>query len=111
MKLVRLLPLVFLFLQCEKRVPSEDLLQLIKSYENFEAYDKERFPLGDFSEKRFQKEADFWSNTLSDLNTLSIESLSQEDQLSYKLFQFVLQENIKEYKFKTHYNPILSCIR
>ena len=56
MKLARLFPLVFLFLQCEKRVTSEDLLQLIKSYENFEAYDKESFPLGDFSEKRFQKE-------------------------------------------------------
>lgn len=108
MKLARLFPLVFLFLQCEKRVTSEDLLQLIKSYENFEAYDKESFPLGDFSEKRFQKEANFWANTLSELNTLSIESLSQEDQLSYKLFQFVLQENIKDYEFKTHYNPILS---
>lgn len=108
MKLFRLFPLVFLFLQCEKRTSSEDLLQLIKSYENFEAYDKESFPLGDFSEKRFQKEADFWTSTLSDLNTLSIESLSQDDQLSYKLFQFVLQENIKEYEFKTHYNPILS---
>lgn len=108
MKLFRLFPLVFLFLQCEKRTSSENLLQLIKSYENFEAYDKESFPLGDFSEKRFQKEADFWTSTLSDLNTLSIESLSQDDQLSYKLFQFVLQENIKEYEFKTHYNPILS---
>ena len=108
MKLARLFPLVFLFLQCEKRVTSEDLLQLIKSYENFEAYDKESFPLGDFSEKRFQKEANFWANTLSELNTLSIESLSQEDQLSYKLFQFVLQENMKDYEFKTHYNPILS---
>lgn len=108
MKLARLFPLVFLFLQCEKRVTSKDLLQLIKSYENFEAYDKESFPLGDFSEKRFQKEANFWANTLSELNTLSIESLSQEDQLSYKLFQFVLQENIKDYEFKTHYNPILS---
>lgn len=108
MKLARLFPLVFLFLQCEKRATSKDLLQLIKSYENFEAYDKESFPLGDFSEKRFQKEADFWVNTLSELNTLSIDSLSQEDQLSYKLFQFVLQENIKEYEFKTHYNPILS---
>lgn len=108
MKLSRLFPLVFLFLQCEKRVTSEDLLQLIKSYENFEAYDKESFPLGDFSEKRFQKEANFWANTLSELNTLSIESLNQEDQLSYKLFQFVLQENIKDYEFKTHYNPILS---
>lgn len=108
MKLVRLFPLVFLFLQCEKRTTLEDLLQLIKSYENFEAYNKESFPLGDFSEKRFQKEADFWANTLTELNTLSIESLSQEDQLSYKLFQFILQENIKEYEFKTHYNPILS---
>ena len=108
MKLARLFPLVFLFLQCEKRTTLEDLLQLIKSYENFEAYDKESFPLGDFSEKRFQKEANFWANTLSELNTLSIESLSQEDQLSYKLFQFVLQENIKDYEFKTHYNPILS---
>lgn len=108
MKLFRLFPLVFLFLQCEKRTSSENLLQLIKSYENFEAYDKESFPLGDFSEKRFQKEAEFWTSTLSDLNTLSIESLSQDDQLSYKLFQFVLQENIKEYEFKTHYNPILS---
>lgn len=108
MKLVRLFPLVFLFLQCEKRTTLEDLLQLIKSYENFEVYNKESFPLGDFSEKRFQKEADFWANTLTELNTLSIESLSQEDQLSYKLFQFILQENIKEYEFKTHYNPILS---
>lgn len=108
MKLVRLFPLVFLFLQCEKRTTLEDLLQLIKSYENFEAYNKESFPLGDFSEKRFQKEADFWANTLTELNTLSIESLNQEDQLSYKLFQFILQENIKEYEFKAHYNPILS---
>lgn len=108
MKLLKYFPLVLLFLQCEKRTTSANLQQLIKSYENFEAYDKESFPLGDFSEKRFQKEADFWANTLSDLNTLSIESLSREDQLSYELFQFVLQENIKEYEFKTYYNPILS---
>ena len=108
MKYLKVIPLILLFLQCEKRTASEDLQQLITSYENFEAYDKESFPLGDFSENRFQKEADFWTNTLSDLNNLSIESLSLEDQLSYKLFQFVLQENIKEYAFKSYYNPILS---
>lgn len=95
-------------MQCEKRTASADFQQLIKSYENFEAYDKESFPLGDFSENRFQKEVDFWTKTLLELNNLSIESLSLEDQLSYKLFQFVLHENIKEYGFKTYYNPILS---
>ena len=48
MKLVKLFPLVFLFLQCEKRTTLEDLLQLIKSYENFEAYNKESFLWGFF---------------------------------------------------------------
>ena len=55
MKLARLFPLVFLFLQCEKRVTSEDLLQLIKSYENFEAYDKESFLWGIFQKSAFKR--------------------------------------------------------
>ena len=59
MKLVKLFPLVFLFLQCEKRTTLEDLLQLIKSYENFEAYNKESFPLGDFFLKSAFKKLTF----------------------------------------------------
>lgn len=98
----------FLFLQCDQKTASDDLNELILGYENFEAYDRELFPLGDFSEERFKKEADFWSTTLDRLNTIAVDQLSNEDLISFELFQFVLEANLSAFGFKTHYNPILS---
>ncbi|MGB1448746.1 MAG: DUF885 domain-containing protein [Flavobacteriaceae bacterium] len=98
----------FLCLQCDQKTASDDLNDLILAYENFEAYDRELFPLGDFSEQRFKKEADFWATTLDRLNALAVDQLSQEELISFELFQFVLEANLSAFGFKTHYNPILS---
>ena len=46
--------------------------------------------------------------TQNTTRTVNIEKLSEDSQISYKLLNFVLNETIVKYKFKTHWNPILS---
>lgn len=107
MKALQYLLCSVLFVQCMPS-PHEQLEELVETYEAFSSYDTDQFPLGDFSEERFEKEALFWEDCLAKLASISKEKLSPEDKVTHGLFQFVLENNQNEYHLMMRYNPILS---
>ena len=87
---------------------SEKLKLLIAKYENFKPYDINLYPLGDFSEDRFEKEFNFFHAALNEINGLSTLNLTDNEKLTRNLLIFILDEKINSYNYKLRYNPILS---
>lgn len=85
-----------------------DLKKIIEEYESFEHYNKNDFPLGDFSESRFKKEYEFYSKIKDRLSSISLRGLSENEKISYHLLVFIIENEINNYKFNIRYNPILS---
>ena len=101
-----LISLFFLF-SCSKSISERQLNTIIDSYENYNAKGDDS-PLGEYTESRFEDYAHFCDSLKTQLESVNIEKLSEDSQISYKLLNFVLNETIVKYKFKTHWNPILS---
>ncbi|MGC6421558.1 MAG: DUF885 domain-containing protein [Flavobacteriaceae bacterium] len=90
-------------------LPQEALFHtLIAAYENYEPYDRNTYPLGDFSEERFERFASFCSDLHEQLKKIDIRGFKRTDQISYELLDFILANHLEEYAFQTHWNPILS---
>ena len=105
---VKIILISFFFLfSCSKPISERQLNTIIDSYENY--IDKgDDSPLGQYTESRFEDYAHFCDSLKTQLESVNIEKLSEDSQISYKLLNFVLNETIVKYKFKTHWNPILS---
>ena len=101
-----LISFFFLF-SCSKSTSERQLNTIINSYENNKARGDDS-PLGQYTESRFEDYARFCDSLKIQLESVNIEKLSEDSQISYKLLNFVLNETIVKYKFKTHWNPILS---
>ena len=105
---VKLILISFFFLfSCSKSISERQLNTIIDSYENYNAKGDDS-PLGQYTESRFEDYAHFCDSLKTQLESVNIEKLSEDSQISYKLLNFVLNETIVKYKFKTHWNPILS---
>ena len=105
---VKLILISFFFLfSCSKSINERQLNTIIDSYENYNAKGDDS-PLGEYTESRFEDYAHFCDSLKTQLESVNIEKLSEDSQISYKLLNFVLNETIVKYKFKTHWNPILS---
>ena len=104
-----LLALVLTFLiGCRNITPEQKLSKIIETYQNFEQNSDSNYPLGDYSESKFEKRAFFCDSLLTQLQALNPNTLKEDDKVSFKLLEFVLNEVVIKYKFKTHWNPILS---
>ena len=104
-----LVALVLTFLiGCRNINPEQKLSKIIETYQNFEQNSDSNYPLGDYSESKFEKRAFFCDSLLTQLQALNPNTLKEDDKISYKLLEFVLNEVVIKYKFKTHWNPILS---
>lgn len=99
-----------LIFACTKKQAGDavKLNELIKTVEAHEAYDKEDFPLGVFTEDYYQKEADFARIQLAELSDINRSSLSETEKISAELLAFVLQERIDYFEFDQYLNPLLS---
>lgn len=86
----------------------QQLNEVISDYKNHQAYDREKFPLGDFSEARFEQFEAYCSTLKKRLEAIKVENLPEDAQRSYQLLQFVLQDNMDYYRFRQHWNPLLS---
>ncbi len=84
------------------------LHDIIDSYEAYESYDEEVYPLGLYTKAHFQKEAEFARTTLEKLDAIDTLSLSETDKISYDLLRFKLQDIIDFFDFERYLNPILS---
>ena len=104
-----LVALVLTFLiGCRNITPEQKLSNIIETYQNFQQNSDSNYPLGDYSESKFEKRAFFCDSLLTQLQALNPNTLKEDDKISYELLEFVLNEVVIKYKFKTHWNPILS---
>ena len=108
MKNILLIGCLFLVYMCNKSSAEDKLNRVINSYENYQVKGIEDSPLGEFTENRFEKYASFCDSINTELKSIDPKNLNEDARISYTLLQFSLKEIILKYKYKTHWNPILS---
>ncbi len=108
MKKIFLVGLAFFSTNCSNPSGEEKLNKIISSYENYKSYQTDENPLGNYTEERFETYANFCDSLKNKLREIDPKKLTDDDQISYSLLNFSLNETVVKYKFKTHWNPILS---
>jgi uncharacterized protein (DUF885 family) len=108
MKKLAYIGLVILGVACSHSSSNEKLELLINTYQNRQSDLGEESPLGNYSEEFFKKRAQFCDSLLVELNTIDTASLTEDEKISSTLLKFILNETVKKYQYKTHWNPILS---
>ncbi|MGB1168063.1 MAG: DUF885 domain-containing protein [Flavobacteriaceae bacterium] len=108
MKNLAFIGLVILGVACSPSSSNQKLELLINTYQNHQSDLGEESPLGNYSEEFFKKRAQFCDSLLVELNTIDKASLTEDEKISSTLLKFVLNETVKKYQYKTHWNPILS---
>ncbi len=108
MKKLAYIGLVILGVACSPSSSNEKLELLINTYQNRQSDLGEESPLGNYSEEFFKKRAQFCDSLLVELNTIDTASLTEDGKISSTLLKFILNETVKKYQYKTHWNPILS---
>ena len=93
---------------CNNATPKQELNSLIETYQEYQKENDTEHPLGDYREAAFEKRASFCDSLLKKLRTINPNSFDEDHETSFKLLEFVLNEVVTKYKFKTHWNPILS---
>ena len=106
MKFKLLILLIFLVCSCERE--NEKLEIIIQEYQNHEAYDYKDYPLGNFSEEYFRSEKEFAENLLIKLSNIDVNKLDENDNISFELLSFVLEDIVAYYDFERFLNPLLS---
>lgn len=104
---------ILLFVACDlenqtSNASKTELETLIKSYEERKSYDKKEYPLGLFTRTHYKVEAAYAENQMQYFARIKMDELSKTEQISAKLLQFVLQDQIDYYKFERFLNPLLS---
>jgi len=109
--LLPFLAIAFLFFGCKTDASNKKvsaLQEVIDSYENHEGYDHDEFPLGVSSKEYYKAEAEFAQSQLEILEGLSLDGLTETEEISAALLKFVLQNKIDFYEYERFLNPILS---
>ena len=106
MKFKLLILLIFLICSCDRE--NEKLEIIIQEYQNHEAYDYKDYPLGNFSEEYFRSEKEFAENLLIKLSHIDVNKLDENDNISFELLSFVLEDIVAYYDFERFLNPLLS---
>ena len=97
---------MFLMFSCDRE--NEKLEIIIQEYQNHEAYDYKDYPLGNFSEEYFRSEKEFAENLLIKLSHIDVNKLDENDNISFELLSFVLEDIVAYYDFERFLNPLLS---
>ena len=87
---------------------STELAIMIKSYEERESYDKDKYPLGLYTREYYQAEAKYAEDQMQYFGCINTDELSETEQISAELLKFILQDKIDFYKFERFLNPLLS---
>ena len=93
---------------CSCNTNEQNLEAIIQEYQNYESYDNEKYPLGNFSSEYFKSEKEFAENILLKLSKIDTDKLDENDNISYELLSFVLNDVIAYYDFERFLNPLLS---
>ena len=97
---------MFLIFSCDRE--NEKLEIIIQEYQNHKAYDYKDYPLGNFSEEYFKSEKEFAENLLIKLSHIDVNKLDENDNISFELLSFVLEDIVAYYDFERFLNPLLS---
>ena len=97
---------MFLIFSCDRE--NEKLEIIIQEYQNHEAYDYKDYPLGNFSEEYFRSEKEFAESLLIKLSHIDVNKLDENDNISFELLSFVLEDIVAYYDFERFLNPLLS---
>ncbi len=93
---------------CSCNTNEQNIEAIIQEYQNYESYDNEEYPLGNFSSEYFKSEKEFSENILLKLSKIDTDKLDENDNISYELLSFVLNDVIAYYDFERFLNPLLS---
>lgn len=113
MKNVVVFVLAILLIACDldgqkENISSQELKQLIQLHEDHKGYDEKEYPLGLFTKDYFESEAKYAEDLLKKFESIKIEDLSETEQISVTLLQFILKDKITYYKYERYLNPLLS---
>lgn len=112
MKRIKLLLLMLLCLAAprtwsQQAAPAKALLDtLLARIEAYRPIDWKQYPLGLHTEARFRADAEFASARLEETGSIPADSLGESDRISLELLRFTLQDQVDEYRFGMHLNPI-----
>ncbi|TJY37889.1 DUF885 domain-containing protein [Pontimicrobium aquaticum] len=108
MKLLKYLVVFVLFgiLAFKASSNSDKLNDIIAKYEADRNYDFKRNESVENTIKYYQEESDFAKSLKAELEKVSVEGLSESEQISRELLLFVLQDKIDTHTFKMYLNPI-----
>lgn len=84
------------------------LEDVIQEYENFDPYDRGQFPLGIHSDSIEKVKRDFASSLIEKLKEVKTNELSETQHISFELLKFRLQNELDEYTYGMHLNPLLA---
>lgn len=108
----RIMTFVFIVTICgcisNKKKSSQLLTSIVNEYQDHKGYDEQEFPLGLFTEKFYQSEADFAKTILTKLSKVSEIALSETEVISLKLLKFKLKDQIDYFTYERFLNPLLS---
>ena len=107
-----IMTLVFIVTVCgcisNKENSSQLLTSIVNEYQDHEGYDEKEYPLGLFTKKFYQSEADFAKTILTRLSEVSEMALSETEVISLKLLKFKLKDQIDYFTYERFLNPLLS---
>ncbi len=86
--------------------PKAMLDSVIGKYQSYRSFDWQEYPLGNYEEERYKKDAHFSQALLEELRAIDPGSLNDTDAVSYELLRFVLQDDVDSYTYKMYLNPI-----
>ena len=108
----RIMTFVFIVTICgcisNKKKSSQLLTSIVNKYQDHIGYDEQEFPLGLFTKKFYQSEADFAKTILTKLSEVSEIALSETEVISLKLLKFKLKDQIDYFTYERFLNPLLS---
>ena len=97
---------LWVILSCKKESNAEKLATIIKTYETKREYDFDKYQSVENTTKFYQAEADFSLELKKQLEQVSIEGLSETEEISRTLLLFVLQDKIDTNTYKMYLNTI-----
>ena len=81
---------------------------IVKQVQDYQGYDWKQFPMGLFTEEYYRQEAEFAQAKLDELNQLDPTALKETDAITLSLLKFRLQDEVSNFDFDMHLNPLLS---
>jgi len=92
----------------KKEDPSHQLATIIDSVYNFQTFDWEDYPLGKYDDEVYRQDAEYAEQQLKRLDSIPTANLSETELISLELLKFTLKNQVDEYAYQMHLNPIQS---